>query len=519
MSNRLWAEVYTPAGNMLGIVSLVMAQVNRRLDAASEFTFRVPTSDENAVTLLQVWRRVRLFWDHPTKGKTRIGGGVLLSRQFADGAGSQETSWMGMDDLHELKRENTLRGLVYNNQSLAAVAADLVGNVAGWAVSVEAGLGSTSRRFDGQSILSALLTVAQGAGVHLRLDGERRIEIGAFGADAGLRITSIRQSAFDIPSETAIIERLSVLQDGNDIVNWVEPVWGSGDGVLTLARSTRSSPYTIQTTTGPNGRPVYYLSDASSISTYGTVKTVLSMADAPYLTSDTQINAANVLYDWAAAELARRSIPQVVYSISGLKLDRGLLPGDKVRLAYRGEVQRNGLPIRYEDIDTLLWVIQVTESYDVNGQRWALEVSNVDAQPMNDITLLADSLIAAQTERLASKLSATVSRYSDTDTLSRSTPISIAFEIPSVTVDVGQCLVRVTRTSGDPRVVGVIFDGVEVAGGQMWTVDDPDTFVVYFDEQLTDGTIIGDHSIEVQCLYGSGSVTVTVEVVEIAPTT
>jgi hypothetical protein len=520
MANAIWAEVYNASGVMQGIVPVVMAQVARRLDAASEFMFRVPTVDRNATKLLRTWGRVRLFWEHPRKGKMQIGGGVLLTRQFSEVAGSLETAWTGMDFLHELTRENTLRGLVYDDLTIEAVVADLVGHVPGWYARVDTS-GNTSRRFDGQSILAALLATVQGAGLHLRLDGENRIEVGAFGDDCGVRLTKAQEYAVGMPSEVALIDSLTVIQDSNDILNWIEPVWGTGDNVLTLRRSTRTSPYAIQTTTGPNGRMVSYLEDAVSIAEYGVVKGVIRMTDAPYIATAAGglPNAADVLYDWAATQLSRRSTPQTVYQIAGIKLDKAIKPGDKVLLAYRGEVIKDGLPIRFEEIDTLVWILAVTEVYDINGQRFTLDVSSVDEMPMSDVGILADAIIQQEADNLRGSLSASTSRYTTDGTLSRTTPLSIDFDILNMSIDVGQSSVRVERTSGDPRVVSVEVDGTEVIGGQMWTSDDADVFDVYFDDVLTAGTIQGSHTLTVKCLYGSGDVTVTAEVMEITPTT
>lgn len=519
-ANRLWAEVYLPNGQMQGIVNLVSAQITRRLDGAGEIVISVPATDANAANLLGLWRRVRIFWISPVRGKEQIGAGILLRKQVDVAAGMVQTAWTGADALEELRQVTTGLKLIYDDQPIGTIINDLVERVSGWEAAVDlAGVSytSTSRRFDGQSILAAVRAVAQGAGLHLRLKQDGLLQVGNFGADSGVRVTNIRKAGVTTAAnrKLALIERLSVVTDGYEVTNWIEPVWGSGTGVLTLKRSTRNSPYPI-TETVRDGRTIYTIKDDDSITAYGQIEAVMNMGDAPYVAGSIT-NAANTLYDWAVAQLERRKTPQRTYAVSGLKLDSRVLPGDKVQLVYAGEVMQGGQIVNYEDIDDDFWVISATETYDVNGSRFSWEISNLDIEPANAAEMLADALIQLELSPLEQKLAASIARYTVSGTLAKNAPLELTFNIPALVVDIGTATVRVTRADGTgPYVVDVKADG-EYTGVGPWmeTAASDNEFEVDVDDILAAGTLAGDHTITVEALYGTGTVEVVLEIVQI----
>ncbi|RMG88413.1 MAG: hypothetical protein D6712_03705 [Chloroflexi bacterium] len=519
-ANRLWAEVHLPNGQMQGIVNLVSAQITRRLDGAGEIVISVPTTDANAANLLGLWRRVRIFWISPIRGKSQIGAGILLRKKLDIAAGMVQTAWTGADALAELRQVTTGLKMIYDDKPIGTIINDLVERVNGWDAAVDlAGVSytSTSRRFDGQTILAAVRAVAQGAGMHLRLKRDGLVEVGRFGADSGVRVTNIRKAGGMTAGnrKLALIERLSVVTDGYEVVNWIEPVWGAGNGVLTLKRSTRNSPYPINETVR-NGRKIYTIKDDASIAEYGQIEAVVRMPDAPYLAGSIT-NAANTLYDWAVAQLNRKKTPQKTYAVSGLKLDSRVLPGDKVRLVYSGKIIQDGQIVNYEDIDDLFWVISATETYDMNGSRFSWEISNVDIEPANAADMVADALLQMDISPLEQKLTASIARHTVSGTLAKGAAVEMTFNIPALVVDIGTATLRVTRADGTgPYVVDFKIDGVYSGNGPwMETAASDNEFEVDVDDILAAGTLAGDHTITVEALYGTGTVEVVLEIVQI----
>jgi hypothetical protein len=524
MVNELWAEVYTPAGVMQGIVDLVSASITKQMDAAGQISLVVPSAESNAVNLLQIWRRVKIYWGNPSRGKELVGSGVLLAPNI--NIGSNQTTWTGQDMLQELRCINTWRGLTYDNQTINDIVKDLISNVSGWSSFIDSGLGYTSRRFAGDSILRAILTVVQGAGVHLRMgQSDNRIEVGAFGADSKLRMTNLSTASHEARSnpELVMIHSLSVIEDGFEVLNVVEPLWGNGDVVLTLRRSTRTSPYTIQTMPGPDGRTIYQLKDTASIAQYGEVQGPLTMDDAPYIAADggaSSINAANVLYDWAAKKLPRVAQPKQTYQATGIKLDKPLRPGDKLRLVYQGSTYQYGIAVNWLDVDDLFWVLSMTENYSMQGQTISMQISNVDEPAVDAAGLIANNLIMQSTASIKPRLTSNQQSYSSTLTISPGAPDTLEFTIAAMTVDIGQAVLTLTRDDpSGPSEIWIAIDGLDytVQLGGPWLVGafDNDPVSLDIDEILQDGSVQGDHTIEISCLLRTGDIDVSVEVVEI----
>ena len=516
MANRIWAEVYAPAGDRLGQAALASVSITRMLDGAGDIQLTLPIS-ERTISLLQYGRRVELYWDHPSKGTTWIGSGILLADNLAP---PSSLSWSAQDSLEELRRASTLRGREYVDAAIADAIGDLVGLVSGWTAAVETGLGSTSRRFDGQSVLAALLAVVEGAGVHLRLKARGRLEAGAFGESSGVRITNLRTSAPEAAQNDrlAIISQLQISHEGHDLCNWIEPLWGQGDTALTLRRSTRTSPYAIQTMTGPDGKTIYYLTDDDSAAAYGQIQRHPPMPDAPYIADGAMVNAANVLYDWAATQLQRSKSPQTTYQVSGVKLDRRVLPGDTVRLAYTGEItDQLGNLVRYADIDDDFYVLALTESYGTNGQTVSWQISNLDTPVVDAVQLLTDALAKIDMQSKQQRLTSTIARHETSGAITPATPVTLTFVIPTLAVDIGDAVLTITQdVSASPNIVTVTVDGVEVAG--TWATSAGEhTLSIEISDYLynADGTVAGAHTVQVAMFQSGGNVEIAVEVVEI----
>jgi hypothetical protein len=249
-----------------------------------------------------------------------------------------------------------------------------------------------SCRFDGESMLKALLLVLAQDSLHLReavseTGGAlvRQLEAGVFGTlPSGIVLMGGQadEELFDA-AKLAAIESIEVEDTITELWNWIIPL-GAGAGALqlTLASSTRVMPYTIQTMTGPDGNPVYYIADAASIALYGQRERVMVAKDiVPASTGATDVqNAANALYDLAASQLQRWwSQKQTAYKLTVTGLDPAVKPGDSVRVRWRGYALQQGTKYVYLDINDDLYILERTRRFPADGTEHSdLVVSNLD---------------------------------------------------------------------------------------------------------------------------------------------
>lgn len=510
---QIWAEIFDADGTSHGRVHCINLTVRRHLDRVGDIRLQVPATDPHATRGLRIGRWLDLY----TEGRW-IGRAVLLNQRVD--ASQHTTTWYGADAGEQLRRVNTLRGRVYNNVAIGAVVRDLVGLVEGWAARVDAALDeqTTSLRFDGVSVLAALDTLRERHGYHFRIGpDDNRLHFGALGDESAVQLIGLAGGGKPLRRALLPIDQLSVTHDGYDILNWVEPVGGNGDGALTLKKATRSAPYPIQSMAGPNGRPLYYLADSASIAEYGQVQAVLN---APNLlpieaSADGVVNAANVLYDWAAATLQRRRAPQTVYQASAVKPSVPILAGQRVRLTYQGVAWQANQPARYVEIDDLLWVLSVTERYGITGQGVDLELSTVDSPAPDPAALVAGVIQVQHETTLRSSLTPNQRQETHSLSIDASSEDWLTFTVNPLTMDVTLCRVTLRRedTSG-PDTLTLWIDEQEVGGGPwLWggsalevSLDVQD----YLVEPLQ-----AKHRLRVGCLYGAGALEVELTLVEV----
>lgn len=140
----------------------------------------------------------------------------------------------------------------------------------------------------------------------------------------------------------------------------------SKDAIIEVIAECEEHPYSIQSFSGPDGETLYYLEDSASSGTYGTIERVVSFNIAPLSHTATALeNAADALYDAAAAWLQRAAQKQVSYSVTVTKM-RGatrIKPGQRIRLRYTGMVTDvNGDEVTWRDVDDTFWVRAVSEN-------------------------------------------------------------------------------------------------------------------------------------------------------------
>ncbi len=392
---RLWVDALDGSGNKLGsgpVRNVQTATIKRKLDGVGGFSLSLAASDERELDLLQVGRRVVIYGE--LGGTVReLGRGTINKITIKDGAQGALMLVKGPDALIELKQKSTLPGRAYDDQAVSAVVSSLAG-LAGWTATTDAGLGNVTLKFAGESALKALQTLANTLGLHFRAETGQALTFGALGADTGVRLIQRSRAHRDIYSnaQVTLIRSIRQITSSGDVVNWIIPLGKDG---LTLEHSTRSSPYTIQTMTGPDGNTIYYLADATSVAHYGQVEKVLSWSEIEALgsTSADLERAANTLYDAAATWLARSATLQQEYSVQFVKAwEQTIRPGDKVRLVYQGMVERVGGTATYISVDELLWVLDVQETLGSEGHVVSVKLGNVDREAQDALQTVANTI-------------------------------------------------------------------------------------------------------------------------------
>lgn len=400
---RLWCDVFSAAGARLGegaIQTVKGVDVSRVLDGAGTINFSVPLNDDRAIALLVNEARVRLYAEFD--GTTReLGRGIIRNRSLSQERGGKNMSIQAIDDLDLLKRYNTFLGHIYMSQTAQGIASGLAA-LAGWTVSGSGGATDMTARFDGATVLKALQELCEHQGLHLRLgDSANVVEIGAFGDTNALVIMSPSQLPAEIYANTdvALIEKLIVGESSEAVANVLVPLGqGAGESALTLEKSTRATPYTIQTMT-PNGKTHYYLQDDTSVALYGTIQKVGTYRQIGAVSnSDADLeNAANALYDAAANWLQRYSQSLVTYECTIRKARQTIKPGQKIRLVYQGLVyNQEGVAFDWVNVDGLFWVMEVRESFDSGGHAQSLKLATVDRVQLDAAQLVVGALDAIE---------------------------------------------------------------------------------------------------------------------------
>ena len=397
---RIWADIYNAAGTALGrIKSLRDAQITRALDGAGRISFSLPLTDEQAQTLLQVERRVIISTlDGNDNGIREVGRGIITKLGVSAGSSGWLRTIHGVDELQELKRISTLLARKYDDEQIDTIGTSLIALASGWSFSSSI-TDQTIARFDGESVLKALQMLAEQSGNHIRVNGAKTVQLGAFGTASGLRAIHRQRVPHELYTNdnVVLIESFRQEQDSAQMFNWILPLMsGMGEAAVGLGYSNRATPYTIQSATGPDGSTYYYLADSTSITSYGTIQRVAKFTQiAPLSNTATALElAANALYDAAVAQLQRYKDPQAVYTITVRKVwGTTLLPGDTIHVRYLGFVEdRDGNIVNYVDIDDEFWILDVTERFGVEGSAVDLKISNIDRRELSTAEIIVGKL-------------------------------------------------------------------------------------------------------------------------------
>ncbi len=284
----------------------------------------------------------------------------------------------------------------FDNASLSTILSALLSGTGYSAGSVDTPSTNLTIPLFGNTIWDALGKVADGFGYLLREDFiNDTIDMGAFGDASGVVLGNVESHSPALSANPyfGVISGLKQKARTQEVYNKLIPL-GQQQGIastanapyLTLENSTRSSPYTIQTGTNPDGTTYWYISDSTSVTTYGECERYIPFSFVAPLgtaTADLQ-RSANTLYDLAVTALQKEKDEQVAYEVDVTNLRHrtgGAYTfelGQTMRLKYHGTIVTETGSEVLLDIDRDLYVMEYTRAFDSAGaSTWRLVVSTI----------------------------------------------------------------------------------------------------------------------------------------------
>jgi len=251
--------------------------------------------------------------------------------------------------------------------------------------------------FAGESVLEALIRVAEVTGDHFTLGTGRTVkwfwEADFVNASPVIRCerATTNVKAMESNSEIAILLDCPRVIDTYDLVTRLYPYGGgSGDDRISLKQlpATKTAPtnYYLDRTNN-------YLSRPAATNQYGLVEREEVWGDINAETENAagREAAALKLFDAAFEHLKRFSQPQVIYSLRLAKCERLLLPGDKLRIIWHE--WRPGQGEHVIEIDALVYALETTVRYDQSGAMTTEVVcSTIDRWPISGETMVIQAL-------------------------------------------------------------------------------------------------------------------------------
>lgn len=405
---RFWADIYDadginrrPEGPLENLLNM---SVTRRLDGAGSASFNLPANDVRAISMLQPERQARLYVEHD--GVTRELGRMIIREIGYDAGDTRTFKVSGPDAMDALTRRTVGRNRSYTNEAISVIAADLVSLIPGWTISAEDGLGLQSARFSGTNVLTALIRMAEENDMHIRQGLEPGVlEIGFFGSQVNLLVTNTGGISPELyrNDNLILIDKLTLNRDTKALANRVIPLGaGEGEAALTLANSDRSSPYPIIPALYGSVTE-RYIQDDESVLAYGVIERYITLKQiGPISNSDTaKRQAANALYDGAAAWLRKNCREIKSYKVSGQKPRTTVRPGDKIRLIYNGGVYRDGMLAEPAAINDFMWVMSVTEKVSSSGLDIDMELNTIDQHIKDTAQEIVGALEAIEVRNVA----------------------------------------------------------------------------------------------------------------------
>lgn len=259
-------------------------------------------------------------------------------------------------------------------------------------------------RFDGESVLSALVRVAETTGEHFRLDTPDQLTwIGTDLRDSGVRLVGSGDGlALEGNSYVARIVEIAETSDTYEQISRIYP-YGAGFGKarISLANTGMLAPtgYTLNTSSN------YLEYDAGSPRIdHHTIWPDIGVDENELTGAE---HSADTLFIAALNYLERHIGANKTYRVRVAGLQRAVYPGETVRVVYQRWVDG----YRAVDIDDDLYVLEATHEIDGNGVRTvAMQLATVDTWPDSDGNIVVD--LARRVQQLEARRAFTAKRVS-----------------------------------------------------------------------------------------------------------
>jgi hypothetical protein len=254
---KFLVDLYNTRGDAkLGIgplANITYVEQTEYIDQAGNLRFGVPATDIEAIGYLrnECLAFVKTEEGYWPPGIVRSRGLALTPTPTYDVSGP--------DILGELGQLSTELAREYSDEYASGIIQDLISTWIDplWAYSYLFGDDpQITHRFDGETLLAAVMFVVQRLDLHFRLKlgtpagvDFRYIVIDDFGDDCGLRLINVQQQRYEQQSNTdiALLRDLELVEESSRIVNWLLPL-GAGDGrgqlTMMLCDSLHGGPTT-----------------------------------------------------------------------------------------------------------------------------------------------------------------------------------------------------------------------------------------------------------------------------------
>lgn len=511
---QIWIDVYDSNYNRLGdgpIKSATKVLFKTILDSAGFFEITTDGTDYKATELLQPNNYIRIYAENIVNIAQFLGEGIIQNQEIVENNDAVELKISGSDTLQELKQKVIPTNKTYNT-TLDLVLADLFSYVDGWTYTLESSLNTLDVQgvYYGMSIFGILQDLAIKYGFHLRMLSPKTIDIGFFGNSSQPRITKVDVVTTETiyNNELLIAQSISQHKETSNLYNIIYPV--GSNGVVTLAHSTRTLPYAINSLETPNGDVLYYVSDSSSVATYGAIEKAKEYIHISPASNADLVDSANALYDAAVEDLDKHKNPVEYYKIRALNLQNDLFVGDKIQLDYKAQHWSFEKFNKYIDVQDAFWILDIAYYVDQGSFFAELTISSQPYVIETPARYIVDS-IKSLSQKKPHK--ATYRRtYVDSGDIDSNYNLDVGIDFSDLTSEIHNAEVILTTknlrgTSSYASNVSVLLDGVVLASNLNNSV----TEVIDLTSYLSIGQ---SHNLSVTCESGEGHAKVTINILE-----
>lgn len=379
----MWIDVYDTGNNKIGfgpIRNVEFFEATAMLNGVGTYRFGGIPTDEHTMDLLMddSGQRIALGWEIVDGAQTYVGGGPIHQRIVTGEEGGWKLEISG-PDLLGLLTYDTIGALSLSGSGATSLTT-LLGLVSaqGWTTSLEAGTPNFVAKFSNETLINALIAVANKIGGYFYHDHagtsiHRLKWIYTFASSGVVASGNANPLAVERNPNLCLITSIKETQDSWDIINTVV-VYGAGIGETRFNMSSAtiwpdgtslSGSYVLHGQTYTFNRATNTITNATSIAAYGTRKMELPFKLVrPLKNLDPDvIEAANFLVLAAVTWLSTHSRAEKFYEIGIAGLRQFLLPGCTI-LAQVHKWVNGRKPI---DIDTDLIVMATTHRWDDSG--------------------------------------------------------------------------------------------------------------------------------------------------------